>query len=69
MWGETISIAAVSKNKNLPVVNFSNSNPTVDYAGIGLNVTSFKPGGGFFTISGEYTYLIKRILFICQQCI
>jgi len=52
MWGETISIAAVSKNKNLPVVNFSNSNPTVDYAGIGLNVTSFKPGGGFFTISG-----------------
>jgi len=52
MWGQTISIAAVSKKQNLPVVNFSNSNPQVDYAGIGLNVTSFKPGGGFFTISG-----------------
>eukprot|EP00555_Chaetoceros_dichaeta_P010775 CAMPEP_0198264100 /NCGR_PEP_ID=MMETSP1447-20131203/14840_1 /TAXON_ID=420782 /ORGANISM="Chaetoceros dichaeta, Strain CCMP1751" /LENGTH=310 /DNA_ID=CAMNT_0043952941 /DNA_START=52 /DNA_END=984 /DNA_ORIENTATION=+ len=52
MWDQTISIAAVSKKQNLPVVNFSNSNPLVDYAGIGLNVTSFKPGGGFFTISG-----------------
>lgn len=52
LWDEVISVAAVFKEENLPVVRFSNSNPQVDYAGIGVDVSSFKPGGGFFTISG-----------------
>lgn len=52
LWPECISVAAVSKQEDLPVAVFSNSNPHVDYAGIGVNVTSFRPGGGFFTISG-----------------
>lgn len=31
---------------------FSNSNDEVDYAGIGVNVLSLKPGGGVFRLSG-----------------
>ena len=29
-----------------------NSNPQVDYSGIGVDVTSFKPDGGFRNMSG-----------------
>lgn len=49
---ECISIAAVSKRNGLPVARFSNSNAQVDYAGIGVDVVSMKPGGGFQTMSG-----------------
>jgi subtilisin family serine protease len=47
-----ISIAAVQKKDGFPVAVFSNSNDQVDYSGIGVDVTSFKPGGGFQTMSG-----------------
>ena len=49
---ECLSIAAVSKSKGLPVARFSNSNAQVDYAGIGVDVVSMKPGGTFQTMSG-----------------
>jgi len=52
MWDEAISVAAVSKEGDLPVANFSNTNPQVDYAGIGVDVISFKPGGGNQAMSG-----------------
>jgi len=52
IWDQCLSIAAVSKEKDLPVANFSNSNPHVDYAGIGFEVTSFQSYGGYLTISG-----------------
>lgn len=49
---ECISIAAVSKKDGLPVAPFSNSNLQVDYAGIGVDVISLKPFGGYQTMSG-----------------
>lgn len=49
---ECLSIAAVSKSNGLPVARFSNSNAQVDYAGIGVDVVSMKPGGTFQTMSG-----------------
>jgi subtilisin len=52
MWPECINVAAVSKQNNLPTADFSNTNKQVDYAGIGVDVVSFKPGGGFQTMSG-----------------
>jgi len=52
MWDEAISIAAVAKEGDLPVAYFSNTNPQVDYAGIGVDAISFKPEGGFQTMSG-----------------
>ena len=51
-FSECISIAAVSKKKGFPVAVFSNSNKEVDYAGIGVSVDSFSPGGGFKKMSG-----------------
>lgn len=51
-YKECISIAAVSKKEGLPVAVFSNSNTQVDYAGIGVDVVSFKPGGGYQSMSG-----------------
>jgi subtilisin family serine protease len=51
-YEECVSIAAVSKKEGFPVAVFSNSNAQVDYAGIGVDVVSFKPGGGFQTMSG-----------------
>lgn len=47
-----ISVAAVKKQGGLPVADFSFRNPQVDYAGIGVDVDSFKPGGGFQKMSG-----------------
>ena len=52
LWDEAICVAAVAKKSNLPVAYFSNTNPQVDYSGIGVNVTSFKPDGGFQTMNG-----------------
>ena len=52
MWPECISISAVSKAEGLPIAFFSSSNPEVDYAGIGVHVVSFKPGGGYQEMSG-----------------
>jgi subtilisin family serine protease len=52
MWDEGISVAAIGKEKGLPVAYFSNTNPEVDYAGIGVDVVSLKPFGGFQTMSG-----------------
>jgi len=49
---ECISVAAVSKKDGFPVAVFSNSNAQVDYASIGVDVTSFKPGGGYQIMSG-----------------
>ncbi|KAL9183541.1 hypothetical protein ACHAXT_004397 [Thalassiosira profunda] len=51
-WKETISVAAVRKSVGLPVATFSESNPEVDFAGIGVEVTSLKPGGGYQQMSG-----------------
>ena len=34
------------------MASFSESNPQVDYAGIGVDVISFKPGGGVQSMSG-----------------
>lgn len=51
-YEECLSIAAVSKASGLPVARFSNSNVGVDHAGIGVDVISFKPGGGFQSMSG-----------------
>jgi len=51
-YEQCISIAAVSKKKGFPVAVFSNSNAQVDYSGIGVDVVSFKPGGGFQEMSG-----------------
>ena len=53
MIPECLSIAAVAKEEDLPVAYFSNSNVEVDYAGIGVNVISFKVGGGDTAKSGE----------------
>jgi hypothetical protein len=53
MWDETISVAAVSKEIDLPVAYWSSSNPQVDCAGIGVDVVSFKPGGGNQEMSGK----------------
>lgn len=52
LWDNTISVAAVSKKDGFPVAKFSSSNPHVDYSGIGVDVTSFKPGGGYQQMSG-----------------
>jgi subtilisin family serine protease len=51
-WNETISVAAVKKEGRLPVAYFSESNPEVDYAAIGVDVVSFKPGGGYQSMQG-----------------
>ena len=51
-YKETISVAAVKKEAGLPVANFSEGNPQVDFAGIGVDVVSFKPGGGYQTMRG-----------------
>jgi len=51
-YTECISTAAVQKKDGLPVASFSNSNNAVDYAGIGVNVLSFKPGGDVMRLSG-----------------
>jgi len=53
MRPEVACIAAVSKRDNLPVAYFSNTNAQVDYAGIGVDVQSFKPEGGFQKMSGK----------------
>ena len=47
-----MSIAAVSKQDNLPTAYFSNTNNQVDYAGIGVDVISFRSGGGFMSNTG-----------------
>lgn len=52
LWDNTICVAAVKKDGGFPVAKFSSSNPQVDYSGIGVDVTSFKPGGGFQQMSG-----------------
>lgn len=51
-FSECLSIAAVSKKDGLPVAPFSNSNVEVDYSGIGVDVASMKPYGGFQKMSG-----------------
>jgi len=48
----TISVAAVRKEKGLPPATFSESNAQVSYSGIGRDVVSLKPSGGFQTMSG-----------------
>ena len=39
---KVVSVAAVGKKNDLPTASFSNTNAEVDYAGIGVNVISFK---------------------------
>jgi len=51
-FDETISVAAVRKEEGLPATNFSESNSDVTYSGIGRDVISLKPYGGFQTMSG-----------------
>lgn len=43
-YPETLSIAAVAKKNGLPHAYFSNTNPQVDYAGLGWLVQSLKAG-------------------------
>ncbi len=57
MRPECISIAAVGKYHGLPTAWFSNSKAKVDYAGIGEDVHSFKPGGGLHQMSGKSVYV------------
>jgi subtilisin family serine protease len=52
-YQECISIAAIQKKQGFPVAVFSNSNADVEYAGIGVDVVSFKPGGGYQQMSGK----------------
>ena len=49
---KAISVAAVSKKNGLPTAKFSNSNFEVDYAGIGVDVWSFRNNGSFIPLSG-----------------
>ena len=49
----------MGKQNELPVASFSSSNPQVDYAGIGVDVKSLKPGGGVQRMSGESSYGTK----------
>lgn len=51
-FDETISVAAVRKEKGLPPTGFSESNSNVTYSGIGRDVVSLKPAGGFQMMSG-----------------
>ena len=51
-WNETISVAAVQKAGDLPVASFSESNPQVDFAAVGVKVMSLKPGGGYQSMQG-----------------
>lgn len=45
-------MAAIAAEKGLPVAKFSNSSVQVDYSGIGVDVISFKPYGGYQKMSG-----------------
>lgn len=45
-------MAAVRKTSDEPVAYFSESSPVVDFAAVGVNVTSLQPGGGFQTMNG-----------------
>lgn len=49
---ETISVAAVRKEDGFPAAAFPTSNSGVIYSGVGVDVTSLKPGGGMQTMSG-----------------
>jgi major intracellular serine protease len=51
-YEQAISVGAVSKKDNLPMAWFSNTNSQVDYAGIGVDVTSFRPDGTYQQMSG-----------------
>jgi len=51
-FDETISVAAVRKEQGFPPTSFSESNSQVTYSGIGRDVVSLKPFGGFQTMSG-----------------
>eukprot|EP00531_Pseudo-nitzschia_arenysensis_P001960 CAMPEP_0116131770 /NCGR_PEP_ID=MMETSP0329-20121206/9187_1 /TAXON_ID=697910 /ORGANISM="Pseudo-nitzschia arenysensis, Strain B593" /LENGTH=518 /DNA_ID=CAMNT_0003626231 /DNA_START=232 /DNA_END=1788 /DNA_ORIENTATION=- len=51
-FDETISVAAVRKEQGLPTTGFSESNSDVTYSGIGRDVISLKPSGGFQIMSG-----------------
>ena len=42
----------MAKKLGFPVAFFSNTNDQVDYAGIGVEVVSMKPGGGFQEMTG-----------------
>ena len=47
-----ISIGAVAKKDNLPMARFTNTNSSVDYCGIGVDVVSFRPDGAYQYMSG-----------------
>lgn len=51
-YSKAISVAAVSKKNGLPTAKFSSSNFEVDYAGIGVDVWSFRNNGRFIPNSG-----------------
>ena len=52
---KVVSTAAVGKNNDLPTASFSNTNAEVDYAGIGVNVISFKAGSkDYRSMNGNY---------------
>lgn len=49
----------------LPVAEFSESNPQVTFAGIGVDVISLKPGGGFQKMSG--TSMVSLSCFVLHH--
>ena len=59
MNNKTISVAAVDKKKGLPTADFSNTNDAVDYAGIGVDVISFKAEStDYKSMNGNYLLMI-----------
>ena len=52
------------------MAGFSSSNPEVDYASIGVNIVSFKPGGGYQEISGTsmaHPHMVGLIVALLQD--
>ena len=56
-YEECIGVAAISKRNGFPVAFYSSSNPLIgyamSYASVGVDVISFKPGGGYQSMTGS----------------
>ena len=56
---KVVSIAAVGKSNDLPTASFSNTNAEIDYAGIGVDVISFKAEStDYKSMNGNYLLMI-----------
>ncbi|KAL7545931.1 hypothetical protein ACHAWF_009278 [Thalassiosira exigua] len=52
VYAQLTKINTLVSSAQLPTAKFSESNPQVDFAGIGVDVISLQPGGGFQKMSG-----------------